>query len=383
MTDASLVSYAVNLTWMASAAAMACAAGERLEVRPVTRERWWTAGLLLAVFAPLGGLLLPAGAAGLPDLRFTAASGRAVTSGTSPIHWTQLMATIYALSVAFAAARLCWRWARLSRLTEHTAATPLTFGVLRPRVLIPAVFGREASPLAIETALAHERVHVERADFLRNLAIEFATLPAAFHPAVWYMKARLAQARELVCDELAACAIGDRRRYAQGLIEAARAIAHAKPPRVRLAMSMLDHTDFEERIIMLNQPPAPPSHRGLVLLGALLALAPAMTVSGFYFQEPDPIYKIGNGTSTPKLVYKEEPRYSDAAEAAKVEGTVALRTVIGKGGMAENIKVIRKLHPDLDANAVECVKKWRFEPGMRDGMPVRVLATIEVNFKLK
>ena len=135
--------------------------------------------------------------------------------------------------------------------------------------------------------------------------------------------------------------------------------------------------------MMLNNPAPARFRRGYLLLGAMLTLAPSMTLFGFYFQSEDPVYKIGNGTQAPRLIYKEEPRYSPAAEQEKIAGTVVLSVVISKTGLAERIAITRGLHAELDANAVECVKKWRFEPGTREGAPVRVAATIEVNFKVK
>ena len=54
---------------------------------------------------------------------------------------------------------------------------------------------------------------------------------------------------------------------------------------------------------------------------------------------------------------------------------------IGPDGRRE-FEVIRSLEPGLDQKAIEAVQQWRFKPGTKDGAPVTVRATIEVNFRL-
>ena len=55
---------------------------------------------------------------------------------------------------------------------------------------------------------------------------------------------------------------------------------------------------------------------------------------------------------------------------------------ISPDGTASNFEVIRSLEPGLDQKAIDAVQQWRFQPGMKDGAPVTVRATIEVNFRL-
>jgi periplasmic protein TonB len=81
-------------------------------------------------------------------------------------------------------------------------------------------------------------------------------------------------------------------------------------------------------------------------------------------------------------VYKEEPDYTEEARAAKLQGTVVLSVEIDPTGTATNFKMVRGLGLGLDEKAVEAVKKWKFKPGEKDGTPVKVAATIEVNFHL-
>jgi len=97
---------------------------------------------------------------------------------------------------------------------------------------------------------------------------------------------------------------------------------------------------------------------------------------------PGDAFRVGGGVSAPVVVSKKDPEYTEVARAAKYQGTVLLGVEIGPDGLARNIRVIRSLGLGLDEKAVEAVQQWRFRPGQKDGQPVTVAASIEVNFKL-
>jgi TonB family protein len=94
------------------------------------------------------------------------------------------------------------------------------------------------------------------------------------------------------------------------------------------------------------------------------------------------VFRVGGGVTAPTLLSKVEPEYSEEARRAKYQGTVVLYVEVYPDGKAHNLKVLRSLGLGLDEKAIEAVNKWRFRPGYKDGKPVAVQATIEVNFRL-
>ena len=94
------------------------------------------------------------------------------------------------------------------------------------------------------------------------------------------------------------------------------------------------------------------------------------------------VFRIGGGVSAPRLTFKVEPEYSEQARKAKYQGTVVLAIEVWPDGTAHNIRVVRSLGLGLDQKAVEAVQQWRFVPGKKDKLPVRVRANVEVNFRL-
>ena len=100
---------------------------------------------------------------------------------------------------------------------------------------------------------------------------------------------------------------------------------------------------------------------------------------------PDPsgAYRVGNGVSQPSVIFKVDPVLPDEPGADNLVGTVMLSCVIGASGQAEEIHVVKSIDQAFDSKAIDAVSKWIFKPGMKNGVPVSVRATIEVNFRKK
>jgi TonB family protein len=96
---------------------------------------------------------------------------------------------------------------------------------------------------------------------------------------------------------------------------------------------------------------------------------------------PAPL-RVGAGVTAPMLVSKVEPDYSEEARAAKYQGTVVVAVTIATDGTAQDMRVVRGLGLGLDEKALQAISQWKFKPGAKDGQPVAVMATIEVNFRL-
>jgi TonB family protein len=121
--------------------------------------------------------------------------------------------------------------------------------------------------------------------------------------------------------------------------------------------------------------------RCAVALAALALIFPiALTRQSVHAQGK--VYKMSDGVTAPSIIRKVEPEYTPEAKADKIEGMVVLQMEIMIDGSAQNIRVTRSLDPGLDQSAVNAVSMWQFKPGMKDGQPVTVAATIEVNFHL-
>ena len=116
---------------------------------------------------------------------------------------------------------------------------PMVMGVIKPVVLIPVSLATNLSMREIEAVLAHELAHVKRYDYGVNLLQSVVEVLYFFHPAIWWLSARVREEREHCCDDLAVQACGgDGRILAQALahVEELR-LTHIQTPTLAMAFA--------------------------------------------------------------------------------------------------------------------------------------------------
>jgi TonB family protein len=75
--------------------------------------------------------------------------------------------------------------------------------------------------------------------------------------------------------------------------------------------------------------------------------------------------------SAPYIIESDKPRWPYS---------VVVSAFIGQDGVPSNVSLIRSLTPQYDSQALETVRRWRFEPALVNGTPVVLQAIIEVDF---
>ena len=78
-----------------------------------------------------------------------------------------------------------------------------------------------------------------------------------------------------------------------------------------------------------------------------------------------------------------KPRYPLAARRARVGGTVVMQVAVRHDGSVDRVSVVDDPAPTfgLGQAAAAAVRRWRFEPGRRDGRPVDSMTVVRVNFE--
>jgi TonB family protein len=87
------------------------------------------------------------------------------------------------------------------------------------------------------------------------------------------------------------------------------------------------------------------------------------------------------GVSWPMCITCPDPKFSDLARRAKVNGTVSISAVITTSGQVTAIYIAKPLPFGLTQAAINSVRDWKFNPAMKDGNPVSVRVDITVTFR--
>jgi protein TonB len=94
------------------------------------------------------------------------------------------------------------------------------------------------------------------------------------------------------------------------------------------------------------------------------------------------IYHLGGGVRAPIVLHQVDPEFSEEARKAKFSGNVLVDLIVDEQGNPSHVRVVRGVGLGLDEKAVEAVRQYRFKPATKDGKPVKVELTVDVNFQI-
>ena len=97
---------------------------------------------------------------------------------------------------------------------------------------------------------------------------------------------------------------------------------------------------------------------------------------------PKPVAKLTRDPSP--LASNQAPKYPPQALRSGVEGSVNVRIEVDASGVPTDVKVVERSGErsrDLDRAVTDAVRRWRFEPAMKDGKAVAGAVVVPVEFK--
>jgi TonB family protein len=280
-------------------------------------------------------------------------------------------------------------------LVSQLVEGPSVVGWIRPVILIPAASLSGLTPEQLETVLAHEVAHIRRYDDLVNMVQALVETLLFYHPAVWWLSARIRQERELCCDDLAIQVTGNSLGYA-------RALARLERMRLSPSAMALGAADgsLGYRIRRIVGEAAPESSAakmpGVIALCVCLGLtAIALNSRGMQGQSqesqgPQPaiaklvlapqaggvfqlqplegrlsLIRDARGVTVDSgaanIVHRSSVEYPQAARANGIEGTVTLEVTLDDSGSVTDARVLAG-PIELRRACLQSVLQWHFAP---------------------
>jgi TonB family protein len=340
----------------------------------------------------------------------------------SAFPWTNVLATLYFLGMAAVLVAILVSSGKMVRLMKGGTAqkledcTLVVSGEDIPsfswgRKVVMSQKDLERNP----AILTHERMHVKCRHSLDLLLFSVFQLLFWWNPLVWIVRTELKLLHEYEADEGVLKEGIDATQYQLLLVRKS-----VGEERFSLA-SGFQHAKLKNRITMMLKNPTSGGMRW-----AYLALLPILSLAMYACNSPksqekeaEMAVQEGPAPSTYQVTVTDEPvpdedavpfqlievkptfgngdanefakwvnnnlKYPEAAKAAGKQGRITLSFVVDTDGSVVDVKVVKGVDPDLDAEALRvissCKEKWT--PGMQGGKPVRVHYVFPVIFQLK
>ncbi len=189
-------------------------------------------------------------------------------------------------------------------LQGEAALAPLTWGALRPVLLVPCDAGAWPDERR-RFVLLHELAHVRRWDWLTQLIAHVACAVYWFNPLVWLASRQMRVERERACDDIVLTSGARASDYARELLALATALSHSRPSLLAV-VPMARRRDLEDRLrgILDSRRNRAALTRTAVCLGAALAAA---ALAPLAMLEAAPLVSKESETAAPKQAPRAAP----------------------------------------------------------------------------
>jgi hypothetical protein len=97
------------------------------------------------------------------------------------------------------------------------------------------------------------------------------------------------------------------------------------------------------------------------------------------------VYRVGDGTTAPRLTSKFEVEIPEKCRKSAVEGAFIFEATITAAGRVSDIRTVQRAKltpacPEVEEACRNAISRWVYEPAIRNGEPVPVYLTISVGF---
>jgi len=278
MTLSAAAELALRSSVLLAAAWLAAAIVQARRGSPATRHAIWMLGFATIASLPLLSRILPPMAIAVLPAQPVAPAAQLPAAYPLPVQVTptasssDIVMLLYAAVAIVLIARLVMGRVLLERIWRHAvkahdpelaklcrllglrrrvkvrltteAVIPMTWGSVRPRILLP----RDAltwSPERLRSVLLHELGHVSRHDSLGTLIAQAVCAIYWINPLFWLAVRQMRLAQEQACDDLVLSNGGAATSYARDLLDTACSL---HPRLAAASVAMAGRTDLEKRV---------------------------------------------------------------------------------------------------------------------------------------
>jgi bla regulator protein BlaR1 len=203
--------------------------------------------------------------------------------------------------------------------SKHTEV-PLTYGIIKPVILIPSALIFQMSPGQLEAIIAHEMAHIKRNDYPVNLIQSVLEMVFFFHPVFWWINHEIKKQREMACDEMAVALGANPKDLAYGLANVIN-LAQNHAPEMAMAVAKKSNPTLEriKKIMGVKTSPTQPTTLTTVtmMITLLLGATLLMGASDQNSKSSEELLLAQTSTQTIDMEYQRVLNESDADTVPK------------------------------------------------------------------